>query len=199
MLPILTIEDGFFQDPVAVRESLLAGDFGKIVSPIDAVTYTGINLDVPQEIVDEFVHGIWERFGGKIVVRSIFARIMRGGEKAPNKVHSDKIMGDYSAHAYLSLDWPDGAGTSFWTHDLEGAIHTDSTDLSNIDTSNLDRWSRYLLVQAKFNRIVIHNAKYWHCAEPVDGWGDEPSNARLVLTCFFEAHDDDEEIEGSPA
>jgi hypothetical protein len=96
-------------------------------------------------------------------------------------------MGEYSLHVYLSKKWPEGAGTSFWRHPTQGDRHDDETDIDVIqaDQNDISRWMRSFTVQGRFNRAVIHDASFWHCAEPVGGWGTDPHNGRLVHTTFF--------------
>jgi hypothetical protein len=185
MNPILHIDDSAFDDPQAVRREVLNGEFADVISPVDGISYPGICALIHWDVSQAFAAKIKEKMGVNISVCYMFARAMVEGKKAPHKVHSDKIMGDYSAHVYLSRWWPREAGTSFWKHESEGQIHTDKTDLSKIDLTELDRWTQYEFVPGKFNRLLIHHADFWHMAEPHEGWGDTPESGRLVLTCFF--------------
>jgi hypothetical protein len=186
MSPVLAIFDDFFTDPQAVFREISSGPFEPYQSAWDGVTYPGINLHVPREIQD-FVLKRLEGVTGKKIRGVCFARTMLKGMKAPHRIHSDVIMGDYSMHVYLSEDWPEGSGTSFWRHKTEGDRHTSETDVTRVDQDhdNMEMWEREFLLSAQFNRAVIHDSSLFHAAEPHEGFGDSPSNGRLVLTCFF--------------
>jgi hypothetical protein len=188
MKPIIATFDNFFKQAELAHEQIVNGVFSDFVSPWDGVTYPGINQNLPAWVQDYVLRRL-EGITGEIVLpQAMFARVtsLQTGI-APHKVHSDKIMGEYSAHVYLSREWPAGAGTSFWNHVTEGVIHTDETNvpLVQADMNDESKWVRSLTCQGLFNRILIHDARYWHCAEPVGGWGDSPQNGRVVLTCFF--------------
>ena len=119
-------------------------------------------------------------------MHTIFARATYAGLAAENKIHSDLVMGSFAAHVYLSLDWPAGSGTSFWTNKLLGMRHTAGMDPATIRSNSVEDWDRYLSAQAVFNRMLIHRGDAWHLAEPVGGWGSTPEDGRLVVTCFFD-------------
>lgn len=184
---ILVVDDFLFY-PRAVRGEILEQPFADYVSEWDGVTYPGICQTVPAWIQQSIMGILQQLMGAPLQLVTCFARATYPNvAAAPNKIHSDRIMGQYAAHIYLSQVWPPGAGTSFWRHPTEGEYHTERTDTMRVsaDANNPEAWSRYMLVQGKFNRLVIHDADLWHCAEPIGGWGEEPSSARLVLTTFF--------------
>lgn len=185
MRPSLEIQDGFFEKPSVIRAAVLNGRFLNHRSEVDGVVYPGINANISPNISYEFTQGIQAILETEIEPKYVFARAMVYGERAPHKVHSDKIMGDFSAHVYLAEEWPEDAGTSFWRHETEGYVHDETTDISKISLTTFKGWVRYLLCPGKFNRLLIHQAELWHMAEPYTGWGRKPSDARLVLTCFF--------------
>jgi len=189
MRPVLAVFDGFFRDPEQVRRDILAGPFADVCNPVDGVSYPDINIEVPPYVSEYVVTRLEEIFSAKVNPKVIFARLTRAtGRKAPHAVHSDRIMGQYSAHVYISREWPEGAGTSFWTHVTEGSRHDENTDIDLIakDYNDLSQWEKTINCQGLFNRVLIHDACFWHCAEPIGGWGDSPENGRVVLTCFFD-------------
>lgn len=186
MNPIIHIQDDFFENGLKARKAILSTPFIDVTSPIDNITYPHINLNIPKKIVAELTKKIESIMDSKIEIKFLFGRTMIKGRSVPNKVHSDITMGEYSALVYLSLNWPtNDSGTGFYKHDTEGFKADSCTDLSKIDSNSMEHWTKYLHCQAKFNRILIHKADYWHMAEPQDAWGDSPKNGRLVLTVFF--------------
>lgn len=186
MNPILTIRPNFFRDFAATRQAVLQGDFKDITSPIDGVLYPAINLDIPQHVRMELLHGLQVLLQREVRIEHLFARAMFEGMVASNKIHSDLVMGTrFASQVYLSEHWPQGSGTSFWEHERHGMMHRVGVSVDDVDTNDASQFTRVVSVQAQPNLLLAHRGDYWHLAEPIGGWGTEPSNARLVLTCFF--------------
>ena len=185
MNPIIDIRDGVFRDIDAARDSVLAQQFGDITNPLDGVVYPGI-CPVPDPVAHEMMGAIEFLMGRDIVLRTAFCRATYGSMVATNKIHSDLIMGTYAAHVYLSPEWPDGAGTSFFANKALGMRHRPGVPPESVRPNHPEDWEKYCSVQAKLNRLLIHRGDAWHLAEPVGGWGSSPADGRLVITMFFE-------------
>lgn len=185
MKPVLAMFDNFFTEPKAMRTAIQNAHYEDVVNEVDGVTYPGICLNVPETVKANFIEGLSRILGYEIEPKFIFARIMPQGVNSPHQVHSDKSMGKYSAHVYMNLLWPEGAGTGFYSHDTEGHIENASTKHENLSFSGFDKWTRTMFCQGKFNRLLIHDAAFYHCAEPTEGFGQNKYNSRTVLTCFF--------------
>lgn len=183
---VFSIIDDFFPDPDVVFDAIASQNFKPYRSIWDGVKYPGINQEVPEDIKQYMVDRLSAIVNCNIKA-VIFARAMLKGMVAPHRVHSDRIMGEMSCHVYLSKESPKNFGTSFWEHKTEGKVHTDYTDVETIERDSQDetKWQRDLLAVGRYNRAVIHDASMFHAAEPKEGWGDHPSNGRLVLTAFF--------------
>lgn len=187
MKSVIAMFDDFFDSPNEIFDRITACPHGEYQSIWDGVKYPGINEVVPIDI-QEFIHQrLQEITDRKISIACTFSRAMLDGMVAPHRIHSDKIMGQYSMHIYLSKEWPAESGTSFWTHKTEGNRHTHKTDVNIVDHDHdqFDQWTRNIVMLGKFNRAVIHDATLFHCAEPGIGWGKGPKDGRLVLTTFF--------------
>jgi hypothetical protein len=192
MKPIFAMFNDFFKNPDTVIKAIYDVGFDQIVSPMDGITYSGIHI-INDANKEAFQGELALILGEEVIINSLFARVMYkdvGG--AVNKIHSDKIMGEYACHVYLSRHWPIGAGTSFWSHNETGSdYHFDGKDeLYDKDTNDLGKWTRVGFCQGFFNRILIHDSRLWHCAEPIGGWGETAKEGRLVLTCFFSIYKD---------
>jgi len=167
---------------------LLEAPYEDYRSAWDGVTYPGINKTIPP-LISRYLHKQLEGIVGfRIEPVVTFARVStKSLAPAPHMIHSDTGMATHAALVYMSELWPDDAGTSFWRHRTEGAIQTPETNCALVQShsNDLTQWERIGLTQGKFNRILTYDARLWHCAEPVGGWGTSAETGRLVLTCFF--------------
>lgn len=188
MNPIVLIKDEFLKDANQFKAKLIELGFGDVVSPVDGVKYPGICMLKEQSIVDDISRSlnslilsedcIQEKYE-EIKVNYLFARIMKKNHNSPHIVHEDSLMGKYSALVYLNEpDEISRHGTAFYTHL--------TNEIQESDYKSLYNWSDYLFVKAKFNRLLIHKSEYYHAALPSYGFGEQPENARMVLTCFFD-------------
>lgn len=180
--------DNFFKDPLSIREELLKGLFTDYQSDWDAVVYPGIQYAIPQAIKDEYIKELEKLIGFSIDPKTIFARETSNRvAPAPNYLHSDRIMSQFSAHVYISLDWPRDSGTAFWKHKVYGDRESEHTNIPQfiLDVQELPKWSLVELAQGKFNRCLVHDSTLYHSAEPYGGWGNNAEDGRVVLTCFF--------------
>jgi hypothetical protein len=182
MNPIIGVYDNFFAVPEAQRSRVNMGTFEDVEH--QDITYPLIckNLDPLTRAI--FVGKLEDYLGAKVHSPTVFARKMPAGVRIPNWIHTDSAMGTHSAHVYLSPEWPAGTGTGFYTHATEGYRPSKFTNHREVQARSFDNWSRYLLVEGKYNRLLVHKADHFHCAEPVEGFG-VGDQERLVLTCFF--------------
>lgn len=189
MTPFLLIFEDAFKGPDGVRTEILAHDFKTVESPVDGVSYPGI-----QEACAGVESRMWlvlrQVFPRSVVdINFCFARVMTEGETQPHRIHQDKTMADYSAHVYLSPAICPGTGTQFWSHPLFG--HRFDETAQTLPYAQLDdetfgpAWRRSMFVPAKYNRLLVHDSALWHSAEPSYGFGESKDDARLVLTTFF--------------
>ena len=183
----LLIVDDFFYYPAAVRSALLRREFKDYASPWDGVTYPGICEDVPFWIGGDMFKGVAALLGIGVTWSVTFARLTHPSiSAAPNKIHSDHIMGDFAAHVFLSEHWPTGSGTGFFRNLRDGSeARSTGTDLRLINPNELSDWESVLTVPGRFNRLLIHDANLWHAALPIGGFGSSLSDGRLVLTMFL--------------
>lgn len=94
-----------------------------------------------------------------------FFRKSPQGQVEPNFIHSDEAMGRFTGIYYMNPDPPAGDGTAFWERD--GAA-----------------WKRVRLVPARFNRLVIFDARLHHSRAIFDNYG-EGDTARLIQVVFL--------------
>lgn len=185
MIPTLFYADSF---PVVtgIREQILAhSTFKPYQSPHDGVIYPGIAENIPANVKRIFQAEIETCLHLAIDTVVIFSRIMSAGMAVPHRVHSDRIMAEFSAHLYLSTEFTEGSGTGFFRHKIFGDRHTAETIDSEVRPNSPEDWQEYARIPARFGRLLIHDATLWHCAFPLEGFGQAPEDSRMVLTAFF--------------
>lgn len=171
------------------RVRVLSEEFKDRVNPTDGVVYPEI-AELSEVTQKKFRLLIEEALGQKILPKVTFARMMTAGVSVPHRIHDDHIMGQYSAHLYLSKEWPAGSGTAFWEYKGDRTLSwSGQTDVPHNDKY---MWKQYALAPAAYGRLLIHAAELWHSAEPTQGFGTSKQDARLVLTCFFDLAPEEE-------
>lgn len=106
----------------------------------------------------------------------------------PNFVHSDLSMGDWTAILYLNPDPPAGDGTTFWQHRDSGARFTNPESLEayaaeGVPLADVTLWRPWYRVPARFNRLVLFPAPYYHSRSLPENYG-HGDDARLVQVTF---------------
>ena len=192
MKPRLYVVDDFFTDPEYIRSEVLQKEHTDLTSPIDNITYHGINMGVPHHINVAMRIALRRLFGKEIKVKYCFSRLRTSRMKpTPNNIHSDRTMSQYAAHIYLSEVWPDGSGTSFWKnkqYDMEEDVGLTEEQAETIRAQTNDRsyWTLTNRVAGKYNRFIVHDSTLFHSADPFEGFGDNINDGRLVVTMFFD-------------
>jgi hypothetical protein len=110
-------------------------------------------------------------------------------QEEPNFVHTDRTMGDWTAILYLNPNPPKGDGTTFWKNIVTGAIESKAdTEVDKLAEGlswvNLSQWIPWHRVVAKFNRMVMFPAPYFHSRSIYSNYGIKGDDARLVQIVF---------------
>lgn len=178
--------DNFLASFDKLKEHSLVCSFGDIVNPADGVVYQHINVDIPIAVLNEATEKLNKIFGA-ITINYAFLRMSPKGVYAPQAVHTDCSMGRYSLMLYLNN--ADG-GTAMMVHKASG-ISQAPTDgrflkVTTPDKNNIEAWEIIDFAEMKENRAVIFDAKRYHCAMPVGGFGEIRADSRIVMTVFFD-------------
>ena len=117
-----------------------------------------------------------------------FFRKSPHGQSEPHYIHSDRSMGQWTALLYLTESPPSEDGTIFWEHVSSGERWDMSDTLDAYASNGLrwqmnDDWRQWHRVSAKFNRMVIFPAPYYHSRAIAENYGDGDA-ARLVNVTF---------------
>lgn len=173
----MIIFDNFLEDPQARRDLALLSKFETIEAT--GVEFPGIarlsthdskrlKSYVPHETCTEFF------------------RLTREGDILPTYIHNDAAMARWTGILYLNKA-PVG-GTAFWQH--RGTKTTRPSPTHNIeklreDGLHQERWELRHVVEMKWNRLVLFDARLWHSPFPRSGWGSSPSDGRLIQVYFM--------------
>jgi len=181
--------DDFLNGYKALRQHCNGLDYSGYVSPVDGVEYPGISGEVPEDTQAEILASLCLLMQGKIVNPLLFFRLSVNGVKAPHGAHNDSSMGQYALFIYLNKPEHCQGGTSFVKH-IKGGFNGDLSTPEELalwkqDTHNYDAWEVEKMAKMKPNRAVVFESANMHRAEPAEGFGDDASNGRLVLICFF--------------
>ena len=181
----MLIIDNFLSGFDELKRHSLACAFGDIENPADGVVYPHINLDIPSDVMDETKEKLGQIFGS-VTINYAFLRMSPKGVFAPQAVHTDCSMGKYSLMLYLNS--ADG-GTAMMAHKASGISQAPTDEnflgITTPDKNNIEAWEVIEFAQMKENRAAIFDAKKYHCALPVGGFGESQDESRIVMTVFF--------------
>jgi hypothetical protein len=172
--------DDFLLDPETYRAQALEGDFRSYEFPEVNVTFHGIQTPTPPAVPLRLV-----RMFPAVTPTLSFFRRSPAGQAEPHFIHTDADMGDWTALLYLNRQPPAGDGTTFWryvpTGQIESAVpHERSAE--GIEPSP-KIWKPWRLVTARFNRLILFPATYFHSRAIFDNWGED-DDARLTQVVF---------------
>lgn len=161
----LNIYDDVLPNARAYRATVLALPFGDVTLGPD--TFHGIAL------ADDTVPAYLRSLG--LTPTLSFVRQSPEGQVEPNYIHTDAMMGEWTALYYLTLDPPHGDGTKFW----DGP---DVTAEMSASVDDLDCTLR-ATVEARFNRLVVFPSHWLHSRALKNNYG-QGDTARLVQVTF---------------
>jgi hypothetical protein len=92
-------------------------------------------------------------------------------------------MGEWTALIYLNPDPPLSDGTVFWRHLVTGAIESAIAHERSREGRTKEGWQRWNKVRAKFNRLLLFPATFFHSRAIAENWG-EGDAARLTQVVF---------------
>ena len=176
----IQIFDDFMADPEAYRARALESEFRSFEFPDMGITFHGIAMPTPSDVPAQLVR----MFRGVTPTLSFFRR-SPAGQIEPHWIHTDADMGDWTALVYLNPAPPAWDGTAFWrylpTGEIESAIaHERSQEGMQ---PNPELWKPWQHVAARFNRLVMFPATYFHSRAIFDNWG-AGDDARLTQVVF---------------
>lgn len=177
----IRVFDDVLSDPELYRAGALALTFHDL-TPSPAVTFHGMadigTSPLSALLLAEFgLTTTWEGF-----------RLSPEGQEEPNYIHTDVDMGEWSGIFYLHPAPPEGDGTVFYRSKHTGEIQSVATDPQErmgewLAWKDRDRWEPWHTVAARFNRLLLFPAPYFHSRAIVENYGTG-DDARLVQILF---------------
>jgi hypothetical protein len=172
----LMIFDDFLSNPEEYRKAALANEFKSYTFP--QCTFHGIAQPAPPLVPAKIM-----RLMPMLKPTLSFFRKSPVGQKEPHFIHTDADMGQWSAILYLNPQPIAGDGTSFWTHEENGTIESAIPHEYSEQGRSSNGWELRETVPAKFNRLLLFPATYFHSRAIFDNWG-EGDEARLTQVTF---------------
>jgi GNAT superfamily N-acetyltransferase len=172
----IVVLDDVLPNPLAYRAAALSGVFGTVTLGDDH--FAGLAA-APSTVGD------WLRAQTPTVrVAQSFFRQSPAGQQEPHYVHSDAMIGQWTGILYLTPTPPEGDGTAFFRH-RDGAYQADLATLPRYaaDFDDDDCWVRWWTVAARFNRLLLFPAAYFHARALRDNYG-QGTEARLIQVLF---------------
>lgn len=169
---IRVIDD--FVNPGAMWDLLISGlEFSSRTFGED--TFHGIS---ESEITQSATMRIGRMFPAAHHLVSFF-RKSPAGQIEPNDIHTDAEMGDWTGILYLNHNPHPGDGTVFWRQ--KGG--PDTGEIWKVIGHDRSQWDEVCRVPAKFNRLLLFDAKLYHSRAIVENYG-QGDDARLIQVIF---------------
>lgn len=188
---MVQVIDEFHPTPDAIKEHARASEFIDWEGP-DGVVYKRICItEVPA------LQALIEAQVGPVDMLGMGYRLNYNGEGAA--IHSDVGWGTHALVMYLSEG---EGGTAFWRHKETGREDIVEGDVELFervkdDWLDIDKWEQTQLVEMKYNRALIYESKLFHSRYPLEAFGNNFENGRLIVVAFFTPHS--AKVEQKPA
>lgn len=187
--------DNFFDDPIKEREKAMKAEYKDVKH--NGLMYRGIAIDDDGPGFEKLKTEI--KLEEKITETTCFYRRYLKGYKSETFIHSDVLIGQVSAIAYLTPEKHCTGGLAFWRHkalgwhghpdnELQKALGIDGNrifDMIYKDGFEEDMWEMVEYVPVTFNRCVIFSSHEYHSRYPMVPPGDTMEDCRLIKVYFF--------------
>ena len=176
----MIVIDNFLEEDLDLAlEEALCGDYQPYED--EGVEYPGI-CPASLAIESAVKSRIEDIAGHKMVANKTFFRLTTEGDRIPHGVHSDESCGDITCVLYLNQEGE--CGTEFLSHQPTGATMNVGAPVHD-DLENPSAWSVVDRAEGCLGRASIFDSRQFHAQYPKEGYGDSPSNGRLVLVSFL--------------
>ncbi len=172
----IRVFDNFVADPAAYRRAALGLEYRDFRS--ERGTFRGIAIPAPPDVPARLMR----MFPGLTPTLSFFRKSPEG-QTEPHFIHTDTDMGEWTALLYLNPLPPTQDGTTFWIRMANGARESPVPGEYLDEGKTTDGWKPWRRVPARFNRLVIFPAAFFHSRSIEANWGagDEARLAQVVF------------------
>jgi hypothetical protein len=179
------VVDAFFDDPGPVRSAAMRENFDAIGSYPGLRTAPLVQLEAKEKLDRLFAARNlpqidWETSCG----RHGAAAFQLTTAIDETWVHCD-LPAEWTAICYLTPDAPTRSGTSFYSHETEGQFASEFHMLS-LEVRGAERWTEYLAVPNRFNRLLLFESRLFHAASGF--FGSDLESGRLTQVFFLSTH-----------
>lgn len=186
----MRVVDDFLIDPMVIRNNAIQQGFAD--QEFQGSTYHTVNTNIPEEVQ----YAIEAAYGRAIKIH--VAAFRQGKKNSPihNLVHADNSCAQMAAVLYLNKPEDCVGGTAFWTHEQTGwdkmpsdiELRKAGYTLESFgkEWHEKEKWKLTSICGMRFNRVVFYSTEAFHSRWPFEGFGNNESNARLVLCVFFD-------------
>ena len=187
MKPDIWVVDDFLPNPEAVRDVALRAKWLNWKSETDGQVYKRVAKYESPAIAAL----VAREMGRPVSVVQMGFRLNYEDEPPNTLIHSDGDgWGTYAMVLSLAKESPEENGTAFWRHNASGKDRLAPTDFEGMqeiipDWDNPNKFERWRLEKAAFNRAVFYRTDMLHSRWPFTAFGTTPENGRLTLVCFF--------------
>lgn len=183
------IVDDFLDDFDSFRAHCDQVNYDGVENPGDGVFYPGASFDIPEDVKEEVLLKVSNLFNQEIDPLGMFVRLSKKGDYAPHQSHTDAVMAQYTMILYMNRLEDCIGGTSFVIHKDTGLYQTpvNAKQLSvwEEDYNTADKWQILKMCSMLPNRALIFDSNLMHRSEPVDGFGGNVEDGRLIFGMFF--------------
>lgn len=182
--------DDFFDNFDLLRDKLDGESFEGVTNPEDGVFYPGVCVEFGDTERAEVVYKLSKVMGRNVKINYLFCRLSTTGMKAPHQAHNDAIMGDYTAIIYMNRPEHCIGGTELVRH-IETGMDYDADTPERLEAWQLDHnapeaWEVRESVEMTTNRLMLIDSHEMHRSQPINGFGEDAKDGRMVIICFFD-------------
>jgi hypothetical protein len=188
MIPYFYAVDDFFPpyEFEIIRDYAHIAKYEDRVAPFDGVTYRNIGIPLPA-FEQRIAESLSWMMGYKVVPKFCAFRLSLEGSEPPQWVHSDREVSKFGMFMFIN---PGPGGTILVEH-LENGMRTHPRDENELaiwkrDYEDESKWRVRAAIDCAPNRAIILRSELLHAAIPRRGFGDDVTNGRLIMLCFFD-------------
>jgi hypothetical protein len=162
-------------------------EYKPVEAPFDHVVYPNIGLPVPEVVIERIAQSMTWLMGYKVIPKHNAFRLSPRGSNPPQWAHSDGETARWAFFCYIN---PGPSATVLLEHRRTGMRTHPAGDEElqawKDDHNNVDAWRVVGEFPGAPNRALVMRSDLMHGAIPREGYGEDRTDARLILLSFFD-------------